>query len=105
MHSKYNSSIQGVNRIGVLFTLCNCLILTQLAYASSGSNPVILNNFVLDGQKFLPVSGNIENKVEKETKKILRHETYEEELSNGMIPGDDRKSTLPFDFELPIPFP
>jgi hypothetical protein len=45
------------------------------------------------------------NKVEKDTKKILRHETYEEELSNGMIPSDDRKSTLPFDFELPILFP
>jgi hypothetical protein len=78
--------------------------LTQLAYASSGSNPVILNNFVLDGQKFLPVSGNIENKVEEGTNKILRHETFEE-LSNGMIPSDDRKSTLPFYFELPIPFP
>jgi hypothetical protein len=104
MHSKHNSSIQGVIRIGVIFTICNCLILTQLAYASSGSNPVILVNFVLDGQKFLPVSGNIENKVEEGTKKILRHETYEE-LSNRMIPSDDRKSTVPFYFELPIPFP
>jgi hypothetical protein len=105
MHRKHNTSIQGVIRIGVIFTICNCLILTQLAFASSGSNPVILNNFVFDGQKFLPVSGNIENKVEEGTKKILRHETYEEELSNGMIPSDDQKSTLPFYFELPIPFP
>jgi hypothetical protein len=104
MQCKHNSSIQGVIRIGVIFTICNCLILTQLAYASSGTNPVILNNFVFDGQKFLPVSGNIENKVEEGTKKILKHETYEE-LSNGMILSDDRKSTLPFYFELPIPFP
>ena len=77
MHRKHNTSIQGVIRIGVIFTICNSLILTQLAYASSGSNPVTLNNFVFDGQKFLPVSGNIENKVEEGTKKILRHETYE----------------------------
>ena len=53
----------------------------------------------------MPDSGNIENRVEEETKKILRYEIYGEELSSGMIPSDDRKSTMPLDFELPIPFP
>jgi hypothetical protein len=104
MHSKYYSTIQGTIKIGVIFTLCICLVLTQLAYASSGPDPFILNYPLLDRETFLPISSNIENE-EEGNRKTLRSETYERELSNVMSPSDYRKPALPFEFELPIPFP
>jgi hypothetical protein len=53
---------------------------------------------------FLPMSSNIESEVE-ESKKMLESNIYEKKLSSEMSASDDRKSTVPFDFELPIPFP
>ena len=78
--------------------------MNQFAYASSGPNPVILNYLAFNGEIFLPMSSNIEKEVE-ESKKMLESNIYEKKLSGEMSASDDRKSTVPFDFELPIPFP
>jgi hypothetical protein len=104
MYSNSNSIIHGTIKIGAIFTLGICVVLTQFAYASSGPNPVILNYLTFNGEIFLPMSSNIESEVE-ESKKMLESNIYEKKLSNEMSANDDLKSTVPFDFELPIPFP
>jgi hypothetical protein len=104
MYSNSNSIIHGTIKIGAIFTLGICVVLTQFAYASSGPNPVILNYLAFNGEIFLPMSSNIESEVE-EGKKMLESNIYEKKLLSEMSASDDRKSTVPFDFELPIPFP
>jgi hypothetical protein len=104
MYSNSNSIIQGTIKTGVIFTLGICVVLTQFAYASSGPNPVILNYLAFNGEIFLPMSSNIESEVE-ESKKMLESNPYEKKLSSETSASDDRKSTVPFEFELPIPFP
>ncbi|HEY6405660.1 MAG TPA: hypothetical protein VIX38_06245 [Nitrososphaeraceae archaeon] len=104
MYSNSNSIIHGTIKIGAIFTLGICVVLTQFAYASSGPNPVILNYLTFNGEIFLPMSSNIESEVE-ESKKMLESNIYEKKLSSEMSASDDLKSTVPFDFELPIPFP
>ena len=98
------SIIHGTIKIGAIFTLGICVVLTQFAYAPSGPNPVILNYLAFNGKIFLPMSSNIESEVE-ESKKMLESNIYEKKLLSEMSASDDRKSTVPFDFELPIPFP
>jgi hypothetical protein len=105
MYSDSNYFIQGTIKIGVTFTLGICVVLTQFSYASSGPNPVILNYLAFNGEIFLPMSSNIEDEVEEGSKKMLGSNTYEKKLSNEMSPSDDQKFTMPFEFELPIPFP
>jgi hypothetical protein len=104
MYSNSNSIILGTIKSGAIFTLGICVVLTQFAYASSGPNPVILNYLAFNGEIFLPMSSNIESEVE-ESKKMLESNIYEKKLLSEMSASDDRKSTVPFDFELPIPFP
>jgi hypothetical protein len=104
MYSNSNSIILGTIKNGAIFTLGICVVLTQFAYASSGPNPVILNYLAFNGEIFLPMSSNIESEVE-ESKKMLESNIYEKKLLSEMSASDDRKSTVPFDFELPIPFP
>jgi hypothetical protein len=104
MYSNSNSIILGTIKSGAVFTLGICVVLTQFAYASSGPNPVILNYLAFNGEIFLPLSSNIESEVE-ESKKMLESNIYEKKLLSEMSASDDRKSTVPFDFELPIPFP
>jgi hypothetical protein len=104
MYSNSNSIIHGTIKIGAIFTLGICVVLTQFAYASSGPNPVILNYLAFNREIFLPMSSNIESEVE-ESKKMLESNIYEKKLLSEMSASDDRKSTVPFDFELPIPFP
>ena len=104
MYSNSNSIIHGTIKIGAIFTLGICVVLTQFAYASSGPNPVILNYLAFNGEIFLPMSSNIQSEAE-ESKKILESNIYEKKLLGEMSASDDRKSTVPFDFELPIPFP
>jgi hypothetical protein len=104
MYSNSNSIIHGTIKIGAIFTLGICVVLTQFAYASSGPNPVILNYLAFNGEIFLPMSSNTDSEVE-ESKKMLESNIYEKKLLGEMSASDDRKSTVPFDFELPIPFP
>jgi hypothetical protein len=104
MYSNSNSIILWTIKSGAIFTLGICVVLTQFAYASSGPNPVILNYLAFNGEIFLPMSSNIESEVE-ESKKMLESNIYEKKLLSEMSASDDRKSTVPFDFELPIPFP
>lgn len=104
MYSNSNSIIYGTINVGAIFTLGICVVLTQFAYASSGPNPVILNYLAFNGEIFSPMSSNTENEVE-ESKKMLESNIYEKKLSSEMSASDDRKSTVPFDFQLPIPFP
>jgi hypothetical protein len=104
MYSNSNSIILGTIKSGAIFTLGICVVLTQFAYASLGPNPVILNYLAFNGEIFLPMSSNIESEVE-ESKKMLESNIYEKKLLSEMSASDDRKSTVPFDFELPIPFP
>jgi len=104
MYSNSNSIIHGTIKIGAIFTLGICVVLTQFAYASSGPNPVILNYLAFNGEIFLPMSSNIESEVE-ESKKMLESNIYEKKLTSEMSASKYRKSTVPFDFELPIPFP
>jgi hypothetical protein len=103
MYSNSNSVIHGTIKIVVIFTLSICIVLTQFAYASSWPNPVILNYLAFNGEIFLPMSSNIENEVEESKK--MESNPYEKKLSSEMSVSDDRKSTLPFEFELPVPFP
>jgi hypothetical protein len=103
--SNSNSFVQGTIKIAVIFTLGICVVLTQFADASSGPNPVILNYLAFNGEIFLPMSSNIESEAEEGSKKILGSNTYEKKLSNEISLSDDRESALPFEFELPIPFP
>jgi hypothetical protein len=49
MYSNSNSIIHGTLKIGAIFTLGICVLLTQFAYASSGPNPVILNYLAFNG--------------------------------------------------------
>src|SRR5262245_41398025 len=104
MYSNSNSVIHGTIKIGAIFTLGICVVMTQFAYASSGPNPVILNYLAFNGEIFLPMSSNIQSEVE-ESKKMLEPNIYEKKLSSEISASDDRKSAVPFDFELPIPFP
>jgi hypothetical protein len=105
MHSSSNSFIQGTINIGVIFTPGICVVLTQLAYASSGPIPVTLIYLAFNSEIFLSMSRDIESEVEEGSKKMLGSNTNEKKLSNEMSLSDGRKSTLPFEFELPIPFP
>ena len=104
MYSNSNSIILGTIKIGAIFTLGICVVLTQFAYASSGPNPVILNYLAFNSEIFLPMSSSIESEVE-ESKKMPDSNIYEKKQLSEMSASDDRKSTVPFDFELPIPFP
>ena len=103
MYSNSNSIICGTIKIGAIFTLGICVVLTQFAYASSGPNPVILNYPAFNGEIFLPMSSNIESEVEESKK--MESNIYGKKLLSEMSASDDRKSTVPFDFELLIPFP
>jgi hypothetical protein len=96
MYNNFNSFIQVTIKIGIIFTLGICIVLTQFAYASSGINPVTLNYLAFNGEIFLPMSSNIESEVEEGSKKMLGSNTYEKQLSNERSPSDDRKPTLPF---------
>lgn len=105
MHSNSNPSIKGIIRIGVLSTLCLCLIWTHQAYASSTHTPDAANSVGLNSQKLSAISSNIKNNVEEGKENIFSHEQKDEGLSRDMISRNDWETHLPFDFELPIPFP
>jgi hypothetical protein len=105
MHSDSNPSIKGIIRIGFLSTLCLCLIWTHQAYASSTHTPDAANDVGLNSQKLSAISSNIKNNVEEGKETIFSHEQKDEGLSGDMISRNDWETRLPFDFELPIPFP
>ena len=105
MHSDFNSSIEGVTRIGFLSVLCICLIWTHQAYASSTLTSGAANDFVSSSHKLLVISTGIKNNVEEEKEKIFNHEQKDEGLSRDMISRNGWATHLPLDFELPIPFP
>jgi hypothetical protein len=105
MHSAFNSSTKGITRIGFLSTLCLCLIWTHPAYASSTHTSGATSDFVSSSHKLLVISTGIKNNVEEGKEKIFIHEQKDEGLSRDMISRNGWATHLPFDFELPIPFP
>jgi hypothetical protein len=105
MHSDSNPSIIGIMRIGLLSTLCICLIWTHQAYASSIHTPNAANVAGLNSQKLSAISSNIKNNAEEGKEKTFSHEQKDEGLSRDIISHNDWETHLPLDFELPIPFP
>lgn len=95
--------MRGVFRFGFLSVLC--LIWTQQAYASS-THTSGATDFVSSNHKLLVISTTgIKNDAEEGEEKIFNHEQKDEDLSRDMISRDGWAIHLPFDFELPIPFP
>jgi hypothetical protein len=104
MHSDFNSSTKGITRIGFLSILCLCLW-THQAYASSTHTSDAGSDFASSSHKLLAISTGIKNNVEEGKEKIFNHEQKDEGLSRDMISRNGWATHLPFDFELPIPFP
>jgi hypothetical protein len=105
MHSHINSSTRGITRIGFLSILGLYLIWTHHAYASSTHTSGVAGDFVSSSHKLLAISTGIKNNVEEGKEKIFNHEQKDEGLSRHMISRNGWATHLPFDFELPIPFP
>ena len=105
MHSHINSFTRGITRIGFLSILGLYLIWTHHVYASSTHTSDVAGDFVSSSHKLLAISTGIKNNVEEGKEKIINHEQKDEGLSIHMISRNGWATHLPFDFELPIPFP
>jgi hypothetical protein len=105
MHSDINSTTKGITRIAFLSILGLCLIWTHYAYASSTHTSDVAGEFVSSNHKLLAISTGIKNNIEEGKEKIFNHEQEDEDISRDMISRNGWATHLPFDFELPIPFP
>jgi hypothetical protein len=105
VHGHSNPSIKDILRIGFLSMLCLCLIWTHQAYASSTHIPDAANEIGLNSQKLSAISSNSKNNVEEWKEETFSHEQKDDGLSDDMISHNDLETHLPFNFELPIPFP
>lgn len=109
--------------ITLLSTLCLCLIWTDQVYAELEhklTSPAIASNEGMNGQTSLAIlSNSIENEIEEEEKETIimksieqKEKTLLKEIAESDFSPEkeiardyNRGSALPFDFELPIPFP